>query len=329
MTPVKRRISIYAAASGCLIMAASILSAVPASAEDYPTRPIRIVVGFTAGGPTDVPVRLIADRLSKSLGKPVIVENKPGAGSMLAAQDVLSQPRDGYTLLSCTYLDPVNTLLYRKVRFKASDIAPVTLISRYDYAIAVSNHVPAKTFTELAKYAKDNPGKINYGRLAIGSSQNLLAKRMEKVAGIKMTGIPYKGAADASMDVAAGRLDLFAGPPFVVMPLYKASKLKVLAVSGKERLKSAPTISTLTESGIPIVAFAWLGICAGAGTPKPIIDLLNSKLVPILNSQEYRDLIAKSGSVPVSSTPQEFQQVIDETIQETEPLVKEFNLYMD
>ena len=309
--------------------ALSPFAAPDATAGDYPARPIRIVVGFTAGGPTDIPIRFLADKLGSELGKPVVVENKPGAGSMLATYDMLNQPRDGYTLLACTYFDPVNTLLYKDAHYKVSDIAPVSLIARYDYAIAVSNNNPARTFAELVQYGKANPGKLNYGHLGIGSSQNLVAKRLEKVTGISMTGIPYKGVADALHEVASGQLDLFVGPPFAVMPLYEGKQIKVLAVTGKERLASALDVPTLTESGIPIVTFAWLGICAGAGTPQPAINLLNSKITPILKSDDYRALLATSGSVPMSSTPQEMQDVIDDTVKQAAPLVDEFDLHLN
>jgi tripartite-type tricarboxylate transporter receptor subunit TctC len=316
-----------AAVTCCLIGSAVLAS--PASAEDYPARPVRLVVGFTAGGPTDIPARFIAEKLSAAIGKPVVVENKPGAGSMLATTDVLSRPRDGYSLLACTYFDPVNTLLYKKASYKVSDIMPVSLIAKYDYAIAVSPKIPAKTFNELGQYAKANPGKLNYGHLGIGSTQNILAKRLEKTTGMKMTAIPYKGAADALQEIVAGRLDLFIGPPVVVMPLFEAKKVNVLAVTGKERLSAAPEISTLTESGIPLVAFAWLGICAGAGTPQPVIDFLNSKIVPIINSRDYRALIEKSGSIPISSTPQEMQTVINDTVKDAAPIIDEFHLRVD
>jgi tripartite-type tricarboxylate transporter receptor subunit TctC len=312
--------------SWMLMLAASVFAAGFAFAQDYPTRPVRFVVGFTAGGPTDIPARFIADKLGKSLGQPVVVENKPGAGSLLATYDVLSQPRDGYNLLVCTYFDPVNTLLYEKARYKVSDLAPVTLISRYDYAIAVSRDNPAKTFDELAQYARANPGKLNYGHLGIGSTQNLLAKRLEKVAGLSMTAIPYKGAADAVQEIVAGRLDLFIGPPFVVLPLYDSKQIKVLAVTGKKRIAAAPDVPTLAENGIPFVAFAWLGICAGSGTPQPIIDRLNKEVGAIVGSNEYRALVEKSGSVPTSSTPQEMQTVIDDSVKEAAPLIEEFHL---
>jgi tripartite-type tricarboxylate transporter receptor subunit TctC len=317
------------AVSTLLMIVSLALMAAAVSAQDYPKRPIRIVVGFTAGGPTDVPVRFIADRLSKALGTPIVVENKPGAGSILATRDVLSQARDGYNLLACTYFDPINTLLYKQPGYKVSDIQPISLISRYDYAIAVRKNTPAETFGELVKYGQQNPGKLNYGQLGVGSAQNLVAKRLEKAADMKMTAIPYKGAADALQDVVAERLDLFIGPPFVVIPLYEAGKFKVLAVTGQARLTSIPKIPTLTESGIPIVAFAWLGICAASGTPKPIADLLNSKLVSILESDEYRELIMKSGSVPMSSTQEEMQMVINESVKQIAPLIQEFNLYVD
>jgi tripartite-type tricarboxylate transporter receptor subunit TctC len=248
---------------------------------------------------------------------------------MLATYDLLSQPRDGYTLLICTYFDPVNTLLYKKARYKVSDIAPVTLIAKYDYGIAVSANNPAQNFSQLVQYAKQNPGKLNYGHLGIGSTQNILAKKLEKVTGMSMTAIPYKGAADALQEVVAGRLDLFIGPPLVVMPLFQSKLIKVLAVTGPERLSSVAEVPTLTESGIPLVAFAWLGVCAGSGTPQPIIDLLNSKLVPIINSSEYREMIEKSGSTPISSTPQEMQMVINDTVKDAAPIIQEFNLQMD
>ena len=223
-----------ASRQGALIAAASVLAASPAASQAYPTRPITLVVGFTAGGPTDIPARFIAARLATSLGTPVVVENKPGAGSMLATYDVLAAPRDGHRLLVCTYFDPVNTLLYKNARYKVSDLAPVTLIVKYDYAIAVRTDMPIKTFGDLVQFAKANPGKLNYGQLGIGSTQNILAKSLEKLTGMKMTAVTFKGAADATQEVVAGRIDLFIGPPFVVLPQYDAKKINVAAVTGTD-----------------------------------------------------------------------------------------------
>lgn len=314
---------------GIALALCALVAAVPAVAQDYPSRPIRIVVGFTAGGPTDIPARFIADRLSKALGKAVVVENKPGAGAMLAANEVLSRPRDGYDLLLCTYFDAVNTQLYRSVKYKLSDILGITLIAKYSYAVAVSNAIPAQDFKALIDYTKAHPDVVNYGHLGVGSTQNILARRLEQLAGMKMTPIPYKGSAEATQEIVAGRNHLYIGPPLGVLPLYQSKQLKVLAVTGDERLASMPEVPTLKEMGIPLVAYAWLGVCAGSGTPRPIVDGLNKQIVQIVNSPDYRALVEKSGSVAVSSTPEEFNALIEATANDAGPTIKEFGLQLE
>jgi tripartite-type tricarboxylate transporter receptor subunit TctC len=302
--------------------------AAPAAAQDYPTRPIRMVVGFTAGGPTDIPARFIADRLGAAQGRPVIVENKPGAGATLAANDVMSRGRDGYDLLVCTYFDAVNTLFYKSLHYKLEDLVGITLIARYAYAVAFANALPVDTFPDLIAYARQHPGEVNYGHLGVGSTQNLLAKRLEKLAGVQMTAIPYKGSTEATQEIMAGRNHVYIGPPIGIIPLYQANKLKVLAVTGNERLASIPEVPTLKESGVPLVAYAWVGICGGAGIPKSVIDLLNRRISAIVESPEYRTLVERSGSVAVSSTPEEFRRVIEETAAEAAPTVRELNIEM-
>jgi len=305
------------------------LSPKPAIAADYPSRPIKIIVGFTAGGPTDIPVRYVANKLSAEIGQPVIVENKPGAASMLAIREMLSQPRDGYTILSCTYFDPVNTLLYAHPGYELSDIAPITLMARYDYGVVVPPKGPIKNVADLLKFAKANPGKLNYGHLGIGSTQNLIAKQLESAANISLTGVPYKGAADAVQDIMAGRLDLFFGPPIVVMPQFKAGRVRLIATTGMERLSSAPDVPTLMQSGVHIDAFGWIGLCAGKGTPKGVVDMLNAKLQPILNSPGYQQLIERSGSVPVSGTPEQMESVIDDTVNGIKPMIEKYKLRLN
>ena len=304
------------------------VSAVPLAAQDYPTRPIRMVVGFTAGGPTDIPARFIADRLAAALGRPVIVENKPGAGATLAANDVMSRGRDGYDLLVCTYFDAVNTLIYKSLHYRLEDLVGITLIARYGYAVAVANSLPVTTFPELIAYARQHPGEVNYGHLGVASTQNLIAKRLEKLAGVQMTAIPYKGSTEATQEIIAGRNHIYIGPPIGVIPLYQAKQLKVLAVTGNERLSSIPEVPTLKESGIPLVAYAWLGICAGAGVPQSVVELLNKRIRAIVDSPEYRMLVERSGSVAVSSTPDEFHRVIEETAADAAPTVRELGIEM-
>jgi tripartite-type tricarboxylate transporter receptor subunit TctC len=304
------------------------VSAAPLAAQDYPTRTIRMVVGFTAGGPTDIPARFIADRLATALGRPVIVENKPGAGATLAANDVMSRGRDGYDLLVCTYFDAVNTLFYKSLHYKLEDLVGITLIARYGYAVAVANSLPVNTFPELIAYARQHPGEVNYGHLGVSSTQNLIAKRLEKLAGVQMTAIPYKGSTEATAEIMAGRNHIYIGPPIGIIPLYQAKKLKVLAVTGNERLASIPEVPTLKESGIPLVAYAWVGICAGAGIPQPVIELLNKRIRAIVESPEYRSLVENSGSVAVSSTPEEFHRLIEETAADAAPTVRELGIEM-
>jgi tripartite-type tricarboxylate transporter receptor subunit TctC len=304
------------------------LSAGAVAAEDYPTRPIRMVVGFTAGGPTDIPARFIAERLGAALKTPVIVENKPGAGATLAANDVMSRSRDGHDLLVCTYFDAVNTLLYKSLRYRLDELVGITLIARYSYAVAVANSLPVDSFPELIAYTRRHPGEVNYAQLGVASTQNLLGRRLEKLTGLNVTSIPYKGSAEANQEVVAGRSHVHIGPPLGIVPLYRAKQLKVVAVTGDERLSSMPEVPTLKELGIPLVAYAWLGVCAGAGTPAPVIDLLNKRIAAIIDTPAYRTLVEASGSVAVSSTPQEFHQVIEDTAADAAPIIRELGIEM-
>lgn len=295
----------------------------------YPDKPIRLVVGFSAGGPTDIPARFIADRLGPLLGQRVVVENRVGAGGQIATQDVLSRPRDGYNLLLCTHFESINTALYKKVAFKLEDIAPISQISRYYYGVAVTNAIPAQNWDAFIAYAKANPGKINYASVGRGSAQEILALELGKLAGIEMTLISYKGGAAIMPDLIAGRVQLYVSPTLPVLPMHKAGKLRILAVTSPGRLAAAPGIETLTEKGLPFVRFGWLGVCAGAGTPKPIIALLNRQVASIVKSPEYRELIEKAGSVPLSSTPEELGKILIETHDQTARIIREFGLALD
>jgi tripartite-type tricarboxylate transporter receptor subunit TctC len=313
-----------------LLIALVLASAGAAAAADtYPNRPIRLVVGFLAGGPTDIPARFIADRLSQQLGQKVYVENKPGAGGMIALNDVLAQPRDGYTLQFCTYFDAINTLLYKNVSYKLADIAPVALVSKYYYLMALSKSVPVDNFDQFISYAKAHPGDILYGTVGAGSSQELVAHQLEKSAGIKMTKVPFKGANVITQEQLAGRIHFQVAPPIAVGPFYNSGELKVLATTSPERLKSFPDVPTLTERGFALTPFGWLGVCAGAGTPKPIVELLNRHIVSITKSDEYRAFLEKAGNIPVSITPEEFGRVIYKTVDDAAPYIREFHMQME
>ena len=321
---ITRKICVLA----CGIAAAILLggAAAPASAQTYPTRPIKLVVGFLAGGPTDIPARFIADRLSKQLGQKVYVENKPGAGGMIALNDVLAQPADGYSLSFCTYFDAINTLLYKNVSYKLSDTAPVTLVSKYYYLMALAKSVPVDTFKQFVSYAKAHPGDILYGTVGAGSTQELMAHELEKTAGIRMTKVPFKGANEITQDMLAGRVHFQVGPPIAIGPFYRSGKMKVLATTSPQRLKSFPDVPALTELGYPLTPYGWLGVCAKAGTPKSIVDLLNRHIVSIVQSDEYRQFLEKAGNIPVSDTPEDFAKVIADTVNDAAPYIREFHM---
>jgi tripartite-type tricarboxylate transporter receptor subunit TctC len=220
---------------GCALLLLALAAGGAACAEEpYPTRPLRLVVGFGAGGPTDIPARFVADKLGEALGQRVIVENKPAAAGMIAARDVLSQPRDGYTLLLCTHFEPINTAVYKNAQFKLSDLAPVSLIAKYYYGLALANAVPADDFEAFVQYAKAHPGEVSYATIGAGSAQEILARQLEKLTGIAMNRIPFRGGAQVVQELVAGRVQFYVSPTLAIVPQYEAKQLKILAVSAQE-----------------------------------------------------------------------------------------------
>jgi len=296
-----------------------------AGAQEFPSKTIRIVVGFPAGGPSDVPARILAEKL-RGLGQPVIVENKTGAAGMIALADVLAQPRDGHTLLLCSYIDAINPLLYRKVAYRLDDIAPVSLIQKAYYAFTISNELPVNDLKGFVAHAKSKPGALNYGKVGAGSVTELLAKQLEKVAGISMTGVTFRGTGPAVQEIAAGRLDFMVGPLAVTIPLHEAKKVKIIGMTSPERLPVAPDVPTLKEQGTDIVNYGWWGVCAAAGTPRPILETLNRHVATAVASPEFKTVIEKTGVIPVSSSVDEFAAIIAETAKEAGVMIKELGI---
>lgn len=316
-------------AAGLIAMMAGATAGTPGWAQTYPNKPIRLLVGFPAGGPTDGPARVMAEKLRASLGQSVVVENKPGAGGKIAVDYMLSQPRDGYTLLFCTYIDPINTVLYKKSSYTLDDIAPVSLATRAYYAFAVSNDLPVNSMQEFVAYAKARPGELNYGHVGAGSAPELVIKRFEKVTGIKSIGVPFRGMGDALQEIIANRIQFAVGPLVVTTPLYEAKRLKVIGMTSPERLPVALNVPTLKEQGVPIVASTWLGVCAAKGVPEPVIATLNKHIAEAVKTPEYQTLMEKTGIVGVSSTPEEMAQAMRETRDEAGELIRELGLQKD
>jgi tripartite-type tricarboxylate transporter receptor subunit TctC len=317
------------AAMICIGLAAAASGAPAAVAADYPGKPIRLVVGFGAGGPTDIPARFIAEKLGERLGQRVLVENKPAAAGMIAARDVLSQPKDGYNLLLCTHFEAINTAVYKNAGFKLSEIAPISLIAKYYYGLALSASIPADDFASFVQYAKAHPGEISYAVIGAGSAQEIMARQLEKLAGITMNRIPFRGGPQVVQELIAGRVDFYVSPTLAVMPQYESRQLRLLAVSAPIRLQSVPQVPTLKEAGIDYVRYGWLGVCAAAGTPQPIIDRLNREIVSVVAMPEYRTMIENAGSIAISSTPEQLEQIIKQTLDDVAATIQEFGLRQD
>jgi len=311
------------------LLVAGLLAAAlaPAQAQTFPNKPIKILVGFPAGGPSDVPARIIADKLQKALGQPVVVENKTGAAGMIALNEMLAQPRDGHTLLLCSYIDPTNTLLFKKVTYKLEDIAPVSLVTKAYYAFVVPADSPASNVKDFVAHAKGKPaGSLNYGKVGSGSVTEMLPKRWEKLSGIQMTGVTFRGTGPAMQEVVAGRLDFSVSPIAITMPLYEDKKIKVLGFTSPERLAVAPAVPTLAEQGLSIVNYGWWGVCAASGVPAPILETLNKHVRDAVASDEFKTTMVKAGTIPTSSSVAEFAKLIVDTAKEQGDLITQLGI---
>ena len=309
------------------IMGFLLCGACPTQASDqYPARPLKLIVGFAAGGPTDIPARFIAQKLGAILGQNVIVENKPGASGLVAMRYLLSQPQDGYSLLFCTHYDAINSVFYKDAEYQLTDIAPISLVSKYYHALTVSNSLPVNSLDELIAYAKAHPHEVNYATVGAVSPQEIVAHQLEKLAGISMTSVPFRSGPQVVPEILAGRIQFYVAPTLSAVPLYKAGKIKIVAVTSPQRLTEIREVPTLTEKEIKYSPFGWLGVCAGAKTSKSIIERLNRDIVSITATSEYRSLIEKGGAIPAGSTPAELRQILDQTGEETRTVIHEFGL---
>src|SRR5262245_7189988 len=300
-----------------------------ADAQSYAQRPVRLIVGFGAGGPTDIPARFIAEKLGAILKQRVIVENKPGAAGMLATRDAISQPADGHTLLLCTHFESINTAVYRNPQFKLSDLAPISLIAKYYYGIAMTNALPVNDLEGFIAHAKKNPVALSYGTLGAASAQEIFVRQLERLAGISMNRVPFRTGPQIMPDLIAGRVHVYVSPKLAVLPLHYSKELKVIALTSPERLANAKDIPTLTEKKIPYVRFGWLGICARDGTPQPIMAELNRHIASIVALPDYQQMIEKGGSIPEASSPADLGKIIIQTREEVASTIQEFGLQQD
>jgi tripartite-type tricarboxylate transporter receptor subunit TctC len=302
---------------GVTILVASCIAAavaIPALAQDYPTRPISLIVPYAAGGGNDVMARIVADKMSAALGQPIVVENRGGAGGSIATRAVAHAAADGYTLgLGGTGTLAIDPTLYPNVGYDPrKDFAAVGLIATSALVVLVNPSVPAKTIPELIALAKQEPGKLNYASAGVGSGIHLGAELFAFMAGIKLTHIPYKGSAPALTDLLGGHVAIYFSSLPPAIGLVQDGKVRALAVTGPERSKIFPDLPTVAEAALPgYAAVLHYGIVAPAGTPKPIVDKLATALRVAIASPDVQQRIAADGAEVMGMTPEEYAADID------------------
>jgi len=276
--------------------------------EDYPSRPIHVVVPFSPGGAVDGPMRLIAQELGKRLGQPVVVENKPGAGATIGTDIVAKAAPDGYTLLLASQTNAISATLYSKLPFDpVGDFTPITLIGREPGVVVVHPSVPAKTLQAFIAYVKAHPGEVNFASSGNGSGQHLFAALLASRTGMKMNHVPYRGSGQATTDLLAGVVSMAIPGTAGMVGHIRAGKLRALAVTGASRSPQLPDVPTVIESGVPgYEAYVWMGLLAPKGTPSAVINRLYREVGEVLASQEAKTFMANAGIEIVGSTPDEF-----------------------
>jgi tripartite-type tricarboxylate transporter receptor subunit TctC len=307
------------------------LAAPMASAQAWPAKPIRVIVGFPPGGAADQIARLVAQPLQDALGQPVVVENKTGAGSNLAGDAVAKSAPDGYTLLmSSGGMVSVNPHIYPKMSFDpAKDLTPVASAARVSVYLVVKPEFPAKTVQEFIAHAKANPGKLSFGSPGNGSSPHLAGEMMNSQAGTSTRHIPYRGAAPALQDLLGGQID-FLLDPGVALPQVQAGKLKLLAVGSLQRSPLYPDVPTLDEAGLKgFDADTLFGFYAPAATPRPVIDRLNGEINRILATKPVADRVTAIGGAIVPMTPAQFDAKAKEDFQRFGAIIRERKIVGD
>jgi tripartite-type tricarboxylate transporter receptor subunit TctC len=293
------------------------LPASPAHADDYPSRPIRLIVPYAAGGGADSVGRIVAKRVGESIGQPIVIENRGGAGSIIGTELVKNADPDGYTLLlGQSGPISINPAIYKKLPYDpVKDFSPVTMTTAYPYIMVVNPKLGVKTLQEFVALARSKPGELNYGTTGVGAANHLVTELFDSKAGIRMTHVPYRGTALAVTDLLAGQVQMVFADPISALPHIKAGTLIALAVTSKDRSPVAPAVPTISESGYPgFDAIAWHGILAPANTPPAIVNRLNAEIVKALKDPETVGLLEKQAMQTVGNSPQAFAVFIKQDI---------------
>lgn len=318
MVPLRQIVALLALAG------ALIASAPAAIADDYPSRPVKIIVPFGAGGPTDVYTRAIAEELRKSLRQPFIMENRPGAGTTIGTDVVAKAPPDGYTLLMVSGTQTVNETLYAHKPYQLMrDLVPIAPLIDSDLVLVVHPSVPAKTLGELLALARAKPGTLNYGSSGPGSNYHMAGELLKNLTGVDIVHVPYKGSTGARNDILSGQIQILFDSVPTMAPQIKAGMVRALGTSGKSRSPILPDVPTMAEAGVPgFNATLWVGFMAPAGTPNPIIDKLHDEITKILRRPDIKQAWEKTGATPIVMTQPEFKSFMEAQVAKWADVIK-------
>ncbi len=301
-----------------------------ASAAEWPTKPIKVIVPYTPGGSTDTVSRVVFEKVSQSLGQPIIIENKPGANSTLGVGVAARSAPDGYTFVSVLAAYSANMSLYSKLSYKPSDLVPVAQMAELPLFLFASKRLPVKTVGELVAYGRKNPDALTFGSSGVGSSAHLTGERLAMESKLKMTHVPYNGSAPILPALVSGEVSIAFDPLLVPMPHVKSGKINVLAVASAKRWPGEPQIPTMEESGFPgFVMSSWTGLLAPAGTPQPVVDRMAKAIAAATTSAEVSKKLTELGFVPVSDTPEAFRKLIERDTVRYAEIVKAGKISLD
>jgi hypothetical protein len=300
-------------------------------AQQYPNKTVKIIVPFAAGGPADNYARFMAQRLQDELKQSFIVEDKPGAGSIIGTDFAAKSPADGYTLLMMSNTQTVNESLVQNKPFQLMrDFVPVAPINYSDLVLVTNPKVPAKTLAELIALVKASPGKYNYASSGNGTPYHMAGELFKSMAGLDITHIPYKGSSGARTDVIGGQVDMMFDAVTTMNEFVKENKVQALATTGKNRSAIMPQIPTVNEAGVPrYETTIWLGIMAPKGTPAEAVTILNNAIRKIISQGEVKDTWAKQGALPLIMSPSEFNKYLDADIAKWSAIVKSAGIKPD
>lgn len=311
----------------CLCLCAVVMS-FAAIADDYPNRPVHVIIGLTAGSGVDVMARIVGQKLAESMGQPFIIENRPGAGSNIGTRYAASAEPDGYTIFVATVANAINATLYKNLTFDVlRDFSPVILAARAPNLLVVNPSVPAKSVQELIALAKARPGKLTVGSSGIGTSPQMTAVLFRHRAGINVVDVPFKGGPEATSALLGGQIDYLFAITSTALPHVKAKRLRALGVTSRERTALLPDVPTVSEAGLPgFEAVTWFGFAVPKGTPPAIVDRLNREIGKILAMPDVKAKLAVQGIDVAGGSPEQFGSYMRDEFAKWGSLVKESGL---